>query len=165
MDGMVCLLTAEFAVPTRLRVRDFVRITEGFRRSGTRGAASAKNPRYRTHRRCTVLIADAVFNETITNLPRINCRVFLFVFFNFHFDRRSGDSGLWSSDHSRPNTSCFLISVQNLRHAAVWDAKLTRYLTWTDPWGCHLHNPQPNMIRKRSSIDENTSQLIYTSLA
>ena len=65
----------------------------------------------RTHGRNAVLIADAILEKSIANLPRKNTRILLLVLFDFCHYFWSGNFGLGASYHTRLDGSCFKIPV------------------------------------------------------
>lgn len=72
---------------------------------------------------------------------------------------------LATTNHSRSYGTGLLIPIQNFRNASVRNAKLPRDHAGTNTSRCHFDDFQPYVIRKRSAVDENASQLIHTSLS
>lgn len=68
-----------------------------------------------------------------------------------------------NSKHSH-GIETHLISVQDLGDTSMGHPKLTGDNAGTDSRGRHLDDLQADMVRKRSPVDEDASQLIYTSL-
>lgn len=58
-----------------------------------------------------------------------------------------------------------LVAVQDLGDASVGDPQLARDDAGTDSCSGHLHDLQADVAGQRSSVDEDASQLIDTSLA
>ncbi len=106
----------------------------------------------------------AYFDQAITNFPREDSGVIPFVFFNFFLNLGSGDSGLASSNHSRPNAARFLVSVQYLGDTSVGHPKLP----WDDAgsYTCsrQFHNFETYMVWKGPSVDKYSTQLVHPSL-
>ena len=45
------------------------------------------------------------------------------------------------------------------------DPELSGDVAWSDPLVCHVHNPLADHVRQRTSVDEDPSQLVDTSMA
>jgi len=91
--------------------------------------------------------------------------VFLSQLIDPRFNFGRGHLGLRSTYYARSNRTRLLVSVQNLRYAAVRHAELARYYTRPHSTGRHFHDLQSNVIGQRTSIDKDAPKLIYPALS
>ena len=57
---------------------------------------------------CVFPITNAFFHETVANLPSKNCRILLFILYNFIYHWRRGNLGFAPSYRSRPDRACLV---------------------------------------------------------
>lgn len=117
-----------------------------------------------THRRRRLFVADAFFDELLADLPWENARILLLHVFDAILDFRCGDARLASADNARSNAAGLLIAIENLRYAAVRHAKLSWDDARSDTSRRQLDNLEADVIWQRSTVDEDTAELIYASL-
>ena len=72
--------------------------------------------------------------------------------------------GFSSSDGSWFDGSSLIEPGQYLGDAAMGDQELSGDVAGSDTHESKLHDPPPNIVRQRSSIDEDSSKLIDSSL-
>ena len=73
---------------------------------------------------------------------------------------------LWfaASDSPGSNGTSLLIPAHDFGNAAVRHSELAGDDTRSDAVMGHLHNLVPNMVGKRSTVDENTTKLVHATL-
>jgi hypothetical protein len=69
------------------------------------------------------------------------------------------DSWFAAADGSGKNGSGFVVSGQDFRDASVADSKLSRNVARTNPELRKLDDSDSDVIRQRSAVDENATQL------
>lgn len=109
-------------------------------------------------------ITNAFFDEAISNLPRKDGWVLLFVLHNFGNNWRRCNLWLTPPYRSRTNRSCFVESAQDFADAAVRHQKSTRNFAGSDTACCKLHDPMTNVIREGPTVHERSSELIYPTV-
>lgn len=72
---------------------------------------------------------------------------------------------LTSSDYARPYGASLVESAQNLTDTTVGNPQLPGNVTWPDSALSKLNNSRSNNIGKRSSIDEQPSELVNPSMS
>ena len=58
-----------------------------------------------------------------------------------------------------------MLPVENLADTSMTDSQLSGDDTWSDTRCCHLNDLQSDVVGERSAIDEDSSQLIDSTLA
>ena len=70
-----------------------------------------------------------------------------------------------STDDSRTDAACLLVAIEDFWHTTVRDAQLTGDDTRTDSCRRQFNDLQADVIRKRTTVDEHSAELINSSLA
>lgn len=72
--------------------------------------------------------------------------------------------GLAATDGPGSDGARLLVPAQDFGHAAVGDPELPGDDTRPDAVVGHLHDFMSDVVRQRSAIDENSSELVHTAL-
>lgn len=123
-----------------------------------------QNPRDRADARHVVLVADALGEQTVADLPGEDARVLLLQLADVCDDFGRRDARLRAADRSRQNRARLVIARQYLGHAAVADAQLPRYITRTDPQARQLHDTQPRLVWQGPPVYEDSPQLVHLAV-
>lgn len=67
-------------------------------------------------------------------------------------------------DRSRPDGARLVEARQDFWDASVWYEELPRDVARADAQQRQLDDPAPYVVRKRTSVDEHTAQLVHTRL-
>ncbi len=102
--------------------------------------------------------------QSIPNFVAENAFVGLLVLVNLLLNLRHGHPGLGTSNDAGSDRSGLLVPVQDLADAAVADPELPGDDARPDPRRRHLHNLEPDLVGQGAAVDEETAQLIDSSL-
>lgn len=100
------------------------------------------------------LVADALAEQSIADLPGENSRVLLLQLANIVDDLGRGHAWLRSPNGPRQDRPRLVIARQDFRHAAMADPQLPRNITRPDPQACQFDDLHPRLIRQGPSIDK-----------
>ena len=120
-----------------------------------------QDPAYRRDGRHVVLVAHAVREQPVADLPREDARVLVLEALDVVHDPGRGDAGLGAADGAGKDGAGLVVAGEDLGHAAVADAELPRYIAGPDAELGELYDPHAHGVRKRSAVHEHPSQLVH----
>ena len=104
------------------------------------------------------------FDESFAYFPAEDAGIFTFVFLYPVLDFRSRNTRLTPADDSGTNAARFLIAIQDLGDASVRHSEPATDDAGTDPLSRQLDDLQANVVGKWPAVDEDSTQLIESSL-
>lgn len=117
------------------------------------------------HGRHVVLVAHAVRQQPVPDLPGEDARVALLVVPDALHHGGGGDPGLAAADGAGQDGAGVVVTGQDFRHAAVRDAQLAADVAGPHPELRQLHDPQPHRVRERPAVDEEPAELVHLPVA
>lgn len=117
------------------------------------------------HRWCGRSVAQAILDETVTDLPTENPRILLLVLFNLGLNLRRSNSRFGATYHPWSYRSSLLVPIQDFGDTTMTDTKLSGYNTRSNSCRSHLNDSEPDMVWQRPAIDEHTTKLIDPALS
>lgn len=120
----------------------------------------AQDARYRADARHIVLVANALGQQPIANLPRKDARILLLQLAYVADDLRRGDTRLGAANGAGQYGAGLVIARQDLRDAAVRDAQLARDVARPDAETGQLDDAHARCVGQRASVDEEAAQLV-----
>jgi len=118
--------------------------------------------REREREKCRPLFTH--LDKFLAYLPAENTGILLTHLIDASFDLWRCHLGLRATNHSWSYRARLLVAIQYFGYTAMGNPQLSRYHTWPNPAGGHFHDFQTDVIGQRSSIDEDTAELIDSSL-
>lgn len=116
------------------------------------------------HRRHVVLVADAVGQQPVSDLPRKDTRVALLVVPDVLDHVGGSDTGFAAPDGPGQDGACLVVARQDLAHAAVGYAKLPADVTGSDAQLRQLHDAQADGVGQGAAVDEHAAQLVHLAV-
>jgi hypothetical protein len=141
------------------------------RRTGRRGLRGARGGDFvaqdaadGTDRGHVELVADAVGQQPVADLPREDAGVLGLELANVAHHPGGGDAGLAAPDGAGQNRARLVVARQNLGHAAVRNAQLSRYVARPDAQLGELDDAQAHCVGQWSTVDEHAAQLVHLAV-
>lgn len=110
------------------------------------------------------LVADAVGQKSVADLPRENARVLGLQLANVADHPGGGDAGLAAPDGAGQDRARLVVARQNLGHATVRNAQLTRYVARPNAQLGKLDDAQAHCVGQWSTVDEHAAQLVHLTV-
>lgn len=121
-------------------------------------------PRDAADRGHVVLVADAVGQQAVPDLPREDPWVLELQLLDVLDHLRGGDPGLAAADRARQYAASLVVPGQDLADTAMADPQLPRDVARPDTQLGELHYSQPNRVRQRSAVHEHAAQLVHLAV-
>lgn len=112
-------------------------------------------------RRHIVLVAHAIGQQAIPDLPGEDARIPLFVGPDMFYHRGGGDPRLAASDSPREDGAGLVVASQDFADTAVGNAELPADVARPDTQLRQFHNPQPDGIGQGSPVDKHPPELVH----
>ena len=156
--GRVHLDLLDLRLNLRFRLRLVVRRLRLFLRH-----VVAQYPIYRADAGHVALLAHAVVEEVISDLPGEDARVLVLVLEDLLHHLRRRHLRLAAADRAGPHRARLVVPAEDFAHAAVGDEELARDLRRSYADVRQLDDPLPHIVRQRAAIHEDSSQLIHSA--
>lgn len=121
-------------------------------------------PRDAADRWDVVLVADAVREQAVPDLPGEDPGVLELQLLDVLHHLRGGHPGLTAADRARQYAACLVVPGQDLADTTMADPQLPRDVARPDAQLCELHYSQPDRVRQRSTVHEHTAQLVHLAV-
>ena len=121
----------------------------------------AQNPRDARDGRHVVLVADAVGEQPVADLPGEDAGILELELLDVLDDLGRGDAGLATADRAGQDAAGLVEARQDLAHAAVADAELARYVAGSDAQPGQIDDARSHGVRQRSAVHKNTAELVH----
>lgn len=111
-----------------------------------------------------VLVAHAVGQQAVADLPREDAGVSLLVIADVFDHGRRGDPGFAAADGSGQDGARFVVAGQDFADAAVRHPQLAADVAGPDAELSQLHDAQADGVGQRAPVDENAAQLVHLAV-
>lgn len=124
----------------------------------------AQNPTDAGHAGHVELVAHAVGQQSVANLPREHARVLALQPADVSHHPGRGHPGLAASDGPGQDASGLVVPGQDLGHATVGDAQLTADVARSDAHPGQFDDAHANGVGQRPTVDEHAAQLVHLAV-
>lgn len=104
-------------------------------------------------------------DQLVTKLLAEHRRIVPLEVLDARFDFGSGHARLAAANHAGSDGAGLLVAIQDLGDATVRHAQLPGDDAWPHPGSGELDDLQPYVIGQRTSVYENTAELVHTPLS
>ena len=111
-----------------------------------------------------LLVADALRQEPVPDLPGKHSGILLLVLGNGINNWRCGHLGFAATNHPGLEVASFVISWEDLRDTSMGDSELAADVAGPHSLVSKLHNPWSDDVGQRAAIDKNPSKLVNTAV-
>lgn len=124
----------------------------------------AQNPTDAGHAGHVELVAHAVGQQSVANLPREHARVLALQPADVRHHPGRGHPGLAAPDGPGQDASGLVVPGQDLGHATVGDAQLTADVARSDADPGQFDDAHADRVGQRPTVDEHAAQLVHLAV-